>query len=170
MGLLELIEQKAFLGTEFLTWLWRQSELRDGRIDLGDEPPLEVALEDTLTLEAPYGEATVQVLRGEAPGRSPEARAALIEGKKAQRAKLRLSQGEMQWTLTLRADTFDFSGIRIPAPKGLPFEEGVSLRLQAAEALLALMDKLFAAFLAVRLDPQAWPRELKSIRGWIAPK
>ena len=33
MGLLELIEQKSFLGREFLTWIWFRSE-SDARIDL----------------------------------------------------------------------------------------------------------------------------------------
>jgi len=170
VGLLELIEQKAFLGNEFLTWLWRRSEIDNGRIELPDEDPIEVALVDALTLEAEHGEAVQETLRGEAPGASPEARAALVEGKKVKRAKIHLAQGEMDWTFALRGETFDFSGIRAPAPKGLPFEEGVSLRLQAVERLFALIDRLYEAFLALRLDPDEWANELRVIRQWVESK
>jgi hypothetical protein len=170
VGLLELIEQKSFLGPEFLTWLWHRSELENGRIELESDDPVEVVFEDAMMLEAEIGHATVQTLRGEAPGASAESRAALMEGKKVKRAKLHLTQGEMEWTFTLRADTFDFSGVRIPAPKGLPFEEGVSLRLQAVERLFALVDRLYAAFLAIRLDPQAWDAELARIHKWVEDK
>ena len=35
MALLERIEQKSFLGTEFATWLWYTTEASNGKIDIG---------------------------------------------------------------------------------------------------------------------------------------
>lgn len=164
MGVLELIQQKEFLGTEFLTWLWARSQMEQGPIELGDEDPVEVEFEKTMTFEAHYGEATVQSLKGEAPGAAAEARAAVLEGKTVKRAKIKLVQSEMEWTFTLRGDTFDFGAISIPAPKGLPFEEGVGLRLEAVDRLFALMDRLFESFLKLRLDEEQWKAELAGIR------
>ena len=164
MGVLELIQQKAFLGTEFLTWLWARSQMEQGAIDLGDEDAVEVEFEKTITFEAHYGEATVQSLKGEAPGAAAEARAAVLEGKTVKRAKIKLIQGEMEWTFSLRGDTFDFGSIAIPAPKGLPFEEGTGLRLDAVARLFSLMDRLFDTFLQIRLDDEAWATELTQIR------
>ena len=171
MGKVELIEQKSFLGAEFLTWLWHKSEQEDGRIKLEkDDLPVEVSFESAMTLEADYGEATVQTLRGEAPGASAEARAALLEGKKIKRAKLRVVQGEMEWTFTIRGDTFDLGGVNLPAPKGLPIEEGLTLRLEAASRLFALIDKLYTAFLALRLDEESWAEEIQRIHSWATGK
>ena len=77
MALLDLIEQKSFLGPEFLTWLWHRSETTGGPIDLGEKlGSVEVEFENTLTLEAEHGEAVLQTLRGEMPGLSGEAGAA----------------------------------------------------------------------------------------------
>ncbi|MCX7013212.1 MAG: hypothetical protein NTW86_11755 [Candidatus Sumerlaeota bacterium] len=166
MGLLERIEQKAFLGAEFLTWLWLRTECDQAPIELEGEDSVDVAFENTMALEAEYGEATAQTLRGAAPGASAEARAALLEGKIVKRAKLHLTQGEMEWAFTLRGETFDFSAIRVPAPKGLPFDENVSLRMEAVERLFALVDKLYAAFLAIRLDADSWGAELARLRKW----
>ncbi|OPZ05600.1 MAG: hypothetical protein BWZ10_03028 [candidate division BRC1 bacterium ADurb.BinA364] len=170
MGLAEQIEQKAFLGTEFLTWLWHKSELEDGKIALKNEDPVEVQFQDAMTLEAHYGEATIQTLRGETPGASAEARSALIEGKKAKRAKIHLAQGEMEWTFVLRGDTFDFGSIKVPAPKGLPIEESVSLRLQAVDRLFELVHRLFETFLEIRLQPGEWAGEIARFRQWIETK
>lgn len=167
MGLLELIEQKSFLGTEFLTWLWARSEMEQAPIELDGGDPVEAEFGKTMTFEAHYGEATVQSLKGEAPGAAAEARAAVREGKTVKRAKIKLVQGEMEWTFTLRGDTFDFGSIAIPAPKGLPFEEGVGLRMDAVERLFALVDQLFEAFLALRLDDEKWGAELKRIREFV---
>ncbi len=170
MGVLELVEQKAFLGTEFATWLWHKSELGEGVVEVDGIEPIEVAFQDAMTLEAQFGDATVQTLRGDIPGAWADARAALLEGKKIKRSKIHIVYGELEYTFTLRADTFDFSSCKIPAPSGLPFEEGVSIRLQAAERLFDLIDRLYAAFLTVRLDDNAWSAELKRIHKWVEEK
>ncbi len=169
MGLLEQIEQKAFLGTEFLTWLWARSEMDEGPIEIEGDESIEVEFLKTMTFEAQYGEATVQSLKGEAPGAAAEARAAVLEGKTVKRAKIKVVQSEMEWTFSLRGDTFDFGSIAIPAPKGLPFDEGTGLRLDALERLFALMNTLFETFLALRLDEDRWADELARIRQFVEP-
>ena len=73
MALVEMIQQKSFLGTEFTTWLWYRSETEEGKVELGDSRTCEVLFERDLVLTSDYGEAVASSLKGEAPTRSPEA-------------------------------------------------------------------------------------------------
>ena len=52
MDLVQRISNTAFLGGEFLTWLWHQSEVTEGRFKLG-ERWIEVYFDAKLVLEDP---------------------------------------------------------------------------------------------------------------------
>ena len=78
MGVLELIQQKAFLGKEFLTWLWFRSET-GGAMDLRGGRTAEVEMMGPIVLDAQYGDARMTTLKGESPATAPEARAAFEE-------------------------------------------------------------------------------------------
>jgi len=103
MALVERIQQKSFLGTEFVTWLWFRSETAGGIVDLGDDDSCEVDFEKDIVLTSEWGEATASALRGEAPAMSPEAAAALLAGKKVKRARLRITHRDTPWHLALNA-------------------------------------------------------------------
>ena len=152
MALVEMVQQKSFLGTEFATGLWYRSETNQGKIDLGKAGGCEVLFEKDLVLTSDYGDATASTFKGEAPTLSPEAATALAAGKKVKRARMILTYKDVEWPLTLNAETFDWGGLKIDVPPSLPFEESAPLRLQALDEFHRFFGLLYSAFLDLRLD------------------
>ena len=86
MSLAELIEQRRFVGREFLVWLWFESELFEGRFELQGIGPSEIWLESQMTL---VQEKEQSRLKGAAPSSAPEAHEALRQGKLPSQARER---------------------------------------------------------------------------------
>ncbi len=173
MDLVDLMHEKRFLGEEFLTWIWFQSEINSGLIDLPGMDAVEVWFEDRLSLEAGSGDAKQVVsCHGKEIGRA-EARTALREGKKISQARIRLQSEGSEWRLTVKAEGFELSGIR--APKSLEPEEeepegkaGLLLdRVAVIQELTRIFDSLFAGFLLVRLTENWAKEELPRLRRWL---
>jgi hypothetical protein len=170
MGMLELIQQKSFLGKEFLTWLWFRGE-RDNEAPAGKgQAPVTVEMLGPITLDAQFGDARASALKGESPATSPEAQTALMQGKKLKKAKLKLTREDGEWTATLDGDTFAISGLAIPNQGKLPFEELVSLRTSMVLEFESILGLLFEQFMELRLDEKLWARELKEIQSWVENK
>ena len=169
MGIVELIQQKAFLGKEFLTWMWFRSEAGKKIVPAGAEA-IEIEILGPIVLDASYGDARVTTLKGESPTTSPEARAALIEGKKLKRAKINFKQGDGEWTATLDGENFNLSGLNVPNAGRLPFDEVVALRMEFIREFEETLVPLFETFLDLRLDAKRWGKELKKIHEWVREK
>lgn len=168
-GLGELIETRRFLGREFLTWLWFESEVFDERFTIEGFGDCELWLERQITLEA-----TTEVgkeksrLSGHAPSGTPEAREALRQGKLPIQARLGVRRDEQEFALVLDADTLGLSGVKIPALiKGEgedPFYERISL----VEEIERAIESLYRDFVVLRLRDE-WARlALPAMRAWIA--
>lgn len=170
MALLEMIEQKAFLGQEFATWLWFHSEQEEGGITLPDKREVEVDVLKDITLASEAGEALASALKGDAPSLAPEAATALQTGKIVKKMRIRLACGHDEWEFVLQADTLDWSGLKIDVPPSLPFYEAVPLRLRALESFHQLFDDLYQYFLDLRLAPAKWKKEKQAMSKWVAEK
>lgn len=164
-----MIQQKTFLGTEFVTWLWHRSELENPAIDLGGEM-CEIMFEKDLVLASEAGQAVASTLKGESPSLAPEAVAALMAGKKVKRAKLTLTMEHTVWTVSLNAETLDWGGLKIEVPPSLPFDEAVPIRLNALEEFQRIFTMLYSHYLDLRLDEEAWEKEEEAIREWVSAK
>ena len=169
MGLLELIQQKSFLGKEFLTWLWFRGE-RDGDVRIGKGAPVTVEINGPILLDAAYGDARASALKGESPATAPEAQTALMQGKKLKKAKIRLAREDGEWVATLDGDTFTISGLAIPNQGKLPFEELMMLRMAMAGEFESVVSELFEGFMELRLDEKQWAKEIKAIQSWVENK
>ncbi len=169
MGVLELIQQKSFLGREFLTWLWFRAE-RDGRIELHGGKPVAVEILGPILLDAQYGDARASTLKGESPATSPEAQTSLIEGKKLRRTRLKLERDGVEWVLTLDGETFNFTGLAIPNPGRMPFEDLLTMRAEMMFEFERTLEALYEEFLHLRLDAKHWPKEIKAIHAWVKEK
>lgn len=167
----QLVAEKAFLGTEFLTWLWWRSHRDDGafQIDgLEGDAPLFVYMEDKLALDnlvADGGQA--DAFKGGSPAESPEAHTALRLGKKASEARLRIAWGDRDWNCTLKGRSLDLSGVKLPAQLQKVEDDKFYERMELLEDLDVILTGLYRAFLAIRLD-SAWTKELKALQAWVA--
>jgi hypothetical protein len=164
MALIDKIQQKSFLGTEFATWLWYRAETNANAVALADGSRCEIAFEKDIVLTSESGQARATALKGENPTMS------LGAGKKVKRARIGVTYQDTTLELTLNAETLDWGGLRLNVPNGLPMDEGIPVRLRALDAFSELFDRLFETFLDIRLDPKGWDEELGLIREWVANK
>jgi hypothetical protein len=169
MGAIELIQQKAFLGREFLTWLWFRSET-DPVLDLPGSRAVEVEILGPILLDANYGDARSTALKGESAGLSAEAGTSLREGKKLRRARVKLNVEGVEWIASLDGETFAVTGLSVPSSGKLPFAESLRLRTEYVLDFESLLTELTNLFLERRLDGKRWATELKKIHAWALEK
>jgi hypothetical protein len=167
MDLLDLIESRAFLGSEFLMWLWFKAECYDGLFDVENHERVEVSIDDQLTLEAYLAETERNMFRGGAPAYSPEAKTALQEGKRVKDAKLRVVKEGREWTFKLKAESLGLTSVKIPSLLSKEEEEQFYERMYLVEELEEILDELYKEFLSIRLT-QAWNSVmLPAIQDWV---
>jgi recombination associated protein RdgC len=172
MSLLEAIDQKAFLGTEFLTWLWFRAETGQANFALPDLGEFEIILDNVALLQAEEeSDVGSALLKGDAPGASYLMKKAASEGKKIRRATFRVVWENIAWSATVNGETLDVSGVKLPvaAPKsgGGSMHDHWRLRLETLESFLDLWDSLFHYFLAIRLDDPTWNDERDNLVEWL---
>ena len=158
-----------YLGNEFLLWLWFNSEGDADTVTLTDGSEATYMIARLLTLECPRGQTGTEVIRHEGPSRLPEAKRAIQAGKLPRKAGLTLVRHDQQYELTLQAETFALSGVRLPALDGEKLDaNGVRhARLGQLRHLIETVDGLYGAFLAVRLGPK-WADTLPRMQRWLS--
>jgi hypothetical protein len=169
MDLVDLIEDKRFVGREFLAWLWFESELFEGTLAT-TEGTIGLWLEAQLTLEGAEGSQEQSRLRGAAPSLSPEAREALRQGKLPTQAKIRLERHELGFSFALDADALALTGVKIPATlkEEGDEDEGFYDRIHRIEELEAIVGSLYAEFVTLRLSKVWTSIVVPAMRAWIA--
>jgi hypothetical protein len=175
MDFLDILREKAFLGREFLTWLWFKSDQTGGRLDIPGKNMVEVLFLDRMTLDLSEVETPQTVtLKGE-QSELREGLAALREGKKIEEARISVKASENDFTMMLKATWFSFGSFRTPAilpSSETDAEEGVEGTFLEKAALIEegmdVIDSLFAYFLKLRISDEWETAELPAIRRWIA--
>lgn len=175
MDFLDILREKAFIGREFLTWLWFKTDQTGGRIELSKGNIMQCVFLDKMTLDLADAESPQAVILKGEHSELREGRAALREGKKIEEAKVSIHNGYNEFTMVLKATWFAFGSFKPPTtltrgeageeegPEGA-FLEKVSLIEEGLEAV----DGMFERFLRLRVS-DAWETvELPAIRKWIA--
>jgi recombination associated protein RdgC len=170
MGLLEQITRSAFVGEEFLTWLWYLSETAREPVAIPKIGGCQIAMGQEIILGDESGDAQTVVLRGDMPSASAEARQALASGKRLRRARLYLTIEGVQWGCTIVGATLALSGLRVPSAAGADFETHCLARLEATERAARAINWLFEQFLERRLEAKRWETELRDIAKWATVK
>ena len=169
MDLVDLINTRSFLGSEFLLWLWFRSECFDSLLYHEAHGGLEVWIDDKLTLEAYLAETERNDFKGGSPAFSPEAKTALRQGKRPSRAKIHVVKEGREWTFTLKAETMDLGGLKIPALLTREEDEQFYERMFLLEEIEDVLLALYGDFMAIRLSEEVWDGAmLPAIRAWIA--
>lgn len=175
MDLVDLIDEKRFLGQEFLTWLWWKSEERGGSILLPERGDITVIFEKHMLLEYGEGDTSEKLVCSGLQAELQEARTGLQVGKKLEQARIQIVHAEQEYNFTLAAALMEFRNVKLPKTAGTeggisndPEEtEGMILeRIFLFEELIRLVNELFRLFLKIRVAEQ-WPEELQKIRSWV---
>jgi hypothetical protein len=170
---LAVVQEKRFLGREFLTWLVHRIEEGEAQVAV-DGQVTELQLGDRLALAGADDKDRLTLV---GPGDvRPELGAGLRRGKLVDRARLVLVRGDRRWELTVDGGMLSFEAVRCPAlgprdaaatddPRAA-FENDLYLRLADLEDALGVLDALFAEFGRLR-GTSAWSRrELPALRAW----
>ena len=175
MDLVDLIQEKRFLGQEFLTWLWWKSEERGGTVFLPERGDITLVFEKHMLLEYGEGESSEKLVCSGLQAELQEARTGLQVGKKLEQARIQIIHGDHEYNFTLAAGLMEFRNVKLPKTAGTensksddPEEtEGMILeRIYLFEELFRLVNELFTVFLALRVGEE-WQEELQKIRRWV---
>lgn len=172
MNLSELLEQKIFLGQEFLTWLWFLLET-EGGAEVKNLGWVELTLGERLVLGPAMGADGSRVTVSGAEGSLAEAREALRQGKLVEALRVGLEIHGEEYALNLEAAELTVKSLKLPTtaapsedPDGL---EGLVLeRVALLENTLKAAEGLFSLFLSQRLHPEEGPELRKAMGAWAA--
>ena len=145
-------EDLAFLGEEFLTWLWFRIERDGGEFEIAPRRTVAVSMDDFLSFAPRADDETEQTLRKGLPTRSAEGRAALRNGRRLRRARLVVAEGAQQFALVLDGPNLHLSGVRLPDdPEDVDENERGRARIDAFKTIVGIVHGLYALFLRDRL-------------------
>lgn len=161
-------ERFSFMGREFLTWLWFESERNNGRIEAINAGPIGVEFAQRLSLESGGNVREGSTVSAEAPAQAQEARTALRVGKKVSRARLVLDVADKQFEVGLDAETLTLTNGKLPTQLGIRDEAGLDERLALLDQLEAVVDDLYLTFVRLRMVEATWAPVREAMRAWVA--
>ena len=168
----DALQTKAFLGREFLTWLWWKIETDGSSIDAGgDLGSVEMWVADKVVFVVPGMDQQVQTLKGGDPSRTLEASAALLTGKmvKELRVGSRIDS-DVEIGFTLKAPGLSPSGIKVVRAADMAAEDIIDdsdRTISDVETIVNLTDGLFELFLTERTNRDWEKSTLSTIRSWV---
>lgn len=172
---LAVVEEKRFLGREFLTWLVWTIEEGGGRIERDGEI-VELQLGDRVTLAGTAADKARMTVAGAGDLRT-EVGAGLRRGKLLDQARLVILRGERRWELSLDGGLLTYDGLRCPplgphdaaspVDRRAAFENDLYLRLADVDDAVAVLDRLFAEFCRTRGASSWRTRTLPALRAWV---
>jgi hypothetical protein len=164
-------EDVSLIGREFLTWLWFKSEERNGRIVLTDKEEVELHFLKRIALEAGEGEYSQGVVCHGIHAELKEGKEAIRQGKKVKEAGIKLIHDNNEWEFTLKADSFHFQSLKMPAPDWQEAQEDPSgsllERIYLIENAAKTIDNLYESFLKIRYSSLWKEKETKLMAKWL---
>lgn len=194
MQLADRIEARRFVGREFLLFLWIESELFDATLSTQAHGPFGLWIERRIVLSS--GKESTRIT-SQSPGLTRDAKEALLRGQLPESAGLRITLGDRDTSLVLRADQLGVSGLKLATV--LDEEEGPNPileemaprrrakkksaedeehdaheafyeRMRLTQELEALLEALYLDFLGLRLSA-AWQKAFVPLaRAWAEGK
>jgi len=159
------------LGQEFLTWLWFACETSSGLFRTREGETFSVTVEQKVSVQGGEGEARETAVCSGPMAELREARLGLKNGKKVNKAKVRVEKDEVGWQVLLDAATFTLQGLKTPKVE-MKLEEGEDPDSRILEKIYLLekctdyLDTVYARFLDLRFSPQ-WQEETARLRKWL---
>lgn len=162
----------AFLGEEFLTWLWYRLETEGGDFELSEGRSVGVSLDDYISF-APAGDDEMQqTLRAGTPSRSVEAAAGLRNGRRVQEAKLTVAMGDLLWRFILSGGSMTLRSIALPEDPEDAEGPADRSRDRAANFVLIheIVEGIYAQFLKLRLRREYLHEDAEQQAQWMASR
>lgn len=160
----------AFLGNEFLTWIWFVIENDENLILKCAEDPTELSLGNRVVLVNRWANGMETItIKGDSAGLE-EGMLALSKGATVTDIHLVLKIGSLQWQFSMKGESLTFTGLKLPETQNAEQEEdmeGLVLdRLYLFEKPFQFIDALYGMFLKIRLSDQ-WKETKSDMLKWI---
>lgn len=168
-GLRFLQRNRAFLGREFLTWLWFRTESQKHNIEIPGHGKFKLYLDDKLVLSATSGSVFESALKGGTPGHADEAHLALKNGKMVHEAKFILQDGKRQWSWSMKSDDLSLRAVRLPPVVDPEPGAFIAQRMMFTQTLIDVVDTLFKKYMNLRLSNQ-FSNETQAMTNWLDSK
>ena len=170
----ESAENVSLIGREFLTWLWFKTEERNGRIRIAATEEVDLHFLKKIVLEAGEGEYSQGVVCHGIHAELKEGKEAIRQGKKVKEAGIKMNHNQNEWEFTLKADSFQFQSLKMPATEWQEPQEDISgnllERIYLIENAAKTIDSLYESFLKIRFSPQWKEKETKLLTKWLEHK
>ncbi|MDY6863571.1 MAG: hypothetical protein SV062_11375 [Thermodesulfobacteriota bacterium] len=169
---LESIKQlNEFIGKEFFTWLLYKIEISSGLIRLPKHKEIEIYFDRRIVLEKKGEKATDKITYNGNIKESTEVKSGLAAGKQITEARINISRGPAEWNFTLKADSLNFSSLKLSQfPGERDDKEGLFYEnMSKIEEVAAIMDELFEIFINVRTSHK-WDEEIVKIKEFVLQK
>ena len=171
---LDLWKEKMFLGQEFLSWLWINSEINGNLLNIKPQGAIELWFESRMVLESGEGGDKKSVACQDPSAQWAEAHTALRRGKKITKARLKVRTEDKEWGFSLGADSLAPQAIKFPKTFTSGEEEedteaGQFLeRVALLNELTSIIESLFKNFLELRLTNVWEETELPRLNRWLS--
>ena len=160
-----------FLGYEFLTWLWflMENDRSFLQKEVTDLTSLEIG--NKIVLENRFNEGVENItIKGDDAG-FEEGMVALRKGAVVTELHLSYVAGDQQWQFTLKGESLNISGLKVPKTGSIESEEGmegaVLERINLFEKVVELINILFKSFIKIRISDEWKEIIIPKIRTWI---
>jgi hypothetical protein len=172
MDLVDIIIEKRFLGQEFLTWVLCKIGTQGGEVPISEDNYLLMGVSGLIQMDDGKENLKDQLTcKGHLEPK--EVMSGLLNGKKAEQAKLKLVVNDLEYSLTFKASKFELCGIKFP--KAALIEEdndeerdGLILdRIGLIKAVTGAIENVFQRFLFLRTSEELWRQELIVMQKWI---
>ena len=122
-----------------------------------------------MAFRLPSEDASRAVLTGADTARAAEAKAALAAGKVIKEVRLRLQWADREYGFTVKGTGIDIGGLVLPPlPDDGDEQDRLLARMEAIEALWAVLGALYQQFAGVRTT-DAWVDDvIPSVQAWLA--
>jgi hypothetical protein len=164
-----LVESNRFVGSEFLLWLWFESEVFETNLRPTGGPPCAIWIETQITLSTDADEARI---KSAMPAATPESKQALRQGKLPKQARMRALIEEHEFSWVFKADALAVGSLKIPAElkaKDEPYE-ALYERMRITEKLEAVLEGLYADFTRLRLSSSWDATFVPLLKKWARGK
>ncbi len=170
-GEIEEEANSAYMGEDFLTWLWFKSEKNNSVFKDGEGEEFYLTFEDKIVVSGGEGDFKESAISSGKNSSFREARYGLRTGKKVVKARIRIEYAGEEWSFQVNGEDFSFSSFKTPKiaskEKGQEDEEGAFFeKLFLMDRALEFFDHLFLEFMKLRNDPR-WEEEKEEIKRWI---
>jgi hypothetical protein len=172
-----LESSRAFLGREFLTWLWFHTETHNHliKIDLSSEnksgatAQYRLFLDDKIVLSAAGGSFQENALKGGSPAYAAEALVSLNSGKLVQEARFVMQNNDRQWSWTIRSEDLSLRNVKLPSLQETDPAAHLIERVRLTQELVDVVESLFRQFYALRSE-KSFEQEQAKLVEWLEHK